>query len=108
MNVDERKAELMQVFNNSTNGTVVKKLIDETVFLEVRMCELEKLPFIRCHPDDPYKQKTTPAGRMYTQLSAQYNAVLRNLYSLSGKNDLSNEESPVRQWFKSRGEKNGK
>ena len=98
-----RKEELLQFFVNKTNQRLVDRLVNEIIILENKLEELEELPFIKVHPDNSEIQKTTPAGKLYTQLSAQYNSALRTLYSLSGKGDADAVESPLREWVKSRG-----
>lgn len=95
----DRKEELLKIVNHDTRLTV---LVDEIIFLEKQLEDLKKLPFIRVKPKDPSMQKATPASRQYTQLSAQYNAAIRTLVSISEKDDKSEEESPLRKWLKSR------
>lgn len=96
----DRKEELYKLFENSANMAAIKKLIQEALFLENQMEELQKLPFIKLHPKDPTRQKSTPAAKLYIQISGQYNACLRSLVSLSGQNDLADAESPLREWAK--------
>ena len=98
----DRKEELIKLFEGSKNMPAITKLIDEALFLENKMEELQKLPFIKLHPNDPTKQKSTPAARLYTQLSGQYKYCLRSLVSLSGQNDLNDADSPLREWAKKR------
>ncbi len=59
-------------------------LVDRLIYLEERLFELEKLPFIKVHPQDPTKQKETPARKMYVPLLQQYNLVIKTLCKLIG------------------------
>ena len=69
-----RKSELLKVFENvDESKDVILPLIDDVVFLEDRLDELRKLPFIRVNPKDPSQQKSTPASKLYRELLQQYN-----------------------------------
>ena len=92
----ERKEELLRVIEH--DPTLVP-MIDEAVFLEGRLEELKKLPFIKIHPRDPTKQKATPAQKQYKELLQQYVNIVRVLIRATGT-DESDEESPLRKWVK--------
>ena len=92
----DRKNELLKVIEN--DPTLVP-LIDDVVFLEGRLEELKKLPFIKVHPKDPTKQKATPAQKQYKELLQQYVNIIRVLIRATGT-DESDEESPLRKWVK--------
>lgn len=94
-----RKEELLKYLSGKDNAEFIEQLVDEVVFLEKQLTELKKLPFIKVHPQNPKIQKATPASRLYVSLMAQYNANIRTLASLSGKNEIE-EESPLRTWVK--------
>lgn len=82
-----------------------KQLIEELIFLEKGLDELKKLPFIKVNPNDPTKQKATPASRQYKELLSQYNNTLKLFLKIMG--DLSGDEeteSPLRAWVKARSE----
>ena len=66
------------------------------VFLETRLEELRKLPFIKVNPKNPVQQKTTPAGRQYKELLQQYINLIKALEKLS---ENENEISPLREWL---------
>lgn len=59
-------------------------LVDRLIYLENKLLDLEKLPFIKVHPNDPTKQKETPARKMYIPLLQQYNLVIKTLCKLIG------------------------
>ena len=94
-----RREELLNYLCGKDNGAMIEPMVDEVVFLEQRLTELRKLPFLRVHPHNPEIQKATPASRMYVSLMAQYNANIRTLARLSGKIEAE-EESPLRSWVK--------
>ena len=95
----DRKQKLLKYLGDSANKELIEPLVDEVVFLEGRLSELKKLPFVRTNPRNPQLQKATPASRLYVSLMAQYNANIRTLASISGKNETE-EESPLRIWAK--------
>jgi hypothetical protein len=83
---------------------LVTSVIDDVVFLEERLTELKKLPFIQVHPQDATKQRSTPASKQYKEFLQQYincikviEAVIYRDKRLEGDEA---EESPLRQWFK--------
>lgn len=92
----ERKEELYKLVNNDI---VLTRTIDEMVLLEERMSELRELPFIRIHPNDPSKQKSTPAAKLYKELLQQYTNIVRIMMRATGTDDRD-EESPLRKWFR--------
>ena len=101
----DRKAELMQTVckQGETDRIKAERLVDEVVFIEKQLEELKKLPFIKINPKDPTQQKATPAAKQYKELLQQYNNTMKFLLKISG--DLNNdgeEESPLRQWLRSR------
>ena len=102
-----RKEELLKVFENVDDDLkkVVTPLIDDVVFLEERLNELRKLPFIRVNPTKPAMQKNTPACKMYKELLQQYNNCIKILCGVIGKNgDV--ETSPLQEYLKMVGGKN--
>lgn len=91
-----RKDELLKIIDNDT--TLVP-LVDEILFLENKLTELKKLPFIKIHPTDSTKQKPTPAAKQYKELLQQYTNCIKVLSRTSGTDD-KDEESPLRKWVK--------
>lgn len=90
-----RKQEILDFLENEL---MLEPLVDEMVFLEGRLDELKKLPFIKVHPQDPTKQKVTPAARQYRESVAQYSNIIRILMKASGLG-VDVEDSPLRKWF---------
>lgn len=92
----DRKEELLKTIEYDPALT---PLIDEVVFLEGRLEELKKLPFIKVHPKDSTKQKATIAQKQYKELLQQYVNIIRVLIRATGT-DENDEESPLRKWVK--------
>ncbi len=91
----DRKEKLYSVIDGLGESIqlIGYSLVDKMLYLEERLIELEKLPFIKVHPDDPTKQKELPARKMYIPLLQQYNLVLKTLLKLvgvdTGEDDLA-------------------
>lgn len=103
----ERKEELLNLLKDVDGNQrgLVERLVDEVVFIEERLDELKKLPAIRVHPKDSARQQTTPAGKLYKDMAAQYMNAIRILASLL--RDSSGEEyDPVAEFMEKM--KNGK
>lgn len=95
-----RKEELLKLVNNSNSSTIVQ-LIDKMLFLENQLENLEKLPMIKVHPDNPEIQKTTPAAKLYKEFLQQYTNIVK-VISHSVEDESDGEDSPLRKWVKSR------
>lgn len=82
-----RKDQLNEIFKNvdENQKQLVDPLIDEVIFLEDKMKELKKLPFINIHPNDQAKQKITPAAKLYKECSQSYMNAIRILSSILHK-----------------------
>jgi hypothetical protein len=83
---------------------LVNDVIDEVIFLEGKLTELKKLPFIQVHSLDATKQRSTPAAKMYKEFLQQYiNCIKMIEYVIYKEKRLEGdevEESPLRKWFK--------
>lgn len=90
-----RKEELLKLLNNDITYI---PLVTEMVYLEGQLDELRDLPKIKVHPDDPTKQKTTPAAKLYKEYLQQYTNIVRILMKATGA-DETEEESPLRKWL---------
>ena len=100
---NNREAELLGMVPEESR-TNAARLVEEIVFIEDRMTELKRLPFIRINPRDPEKQKSTPAAKQYKEYVQQYNNSLKLLLKLCGDLKDTEEESPLRQWLRRKGE----
>ena len=97
-----RKEELLKIFDqiDDTKG-IIAPMIDDVVFLELRLQELRQLPFIRVNPKNPADQKPTPAAKQYKELLQQYNNCIKILTGILRK-DAPEEDSPLRAFLNSR------
>ena len=82
---------------------LVTSVIDDIVFLEERLEQLKKLPFIQVNPKNSMQQRSTPAAKQYKEFLQQYincvkviEAVIYRDKRLEGDEA---EESPLRKWF---------
>lgn len=75
-------------------------MVDRLLFLEQQLEKLEKLPLLRVNPNDPERQKATPAAKMYKEFLQQYVNVFKALEKATGADE--SEESPLRKWAKMR------
>lgn len=91
-----REEELRQLVGDDVKGI---RLVDDILFLEGKLEELRKLPFLRTHPKDPTLQKATPAAKLYKEMLQQYNNSLRLLVRIVGADAQTEEESPLRKWM---------
>lgn len=92
----DRKSELLEIIDH--NKALIP-LVDEVVFLEGRLEELKKLPFLKIHPKQPDLQKATPAAKQYKEFLQQYTNAVKILMRASGI-DEDDEDSPLRKWVK--------
>lgn len=76
---------------------LVDRLLDEIVFLEERMTELKKMPFISVHPKKPTLQKVTPAAKLYKECSQSYMNAIRILESILRKTESSEQDDLLKR-----------
>ena len=88
-----RLEELKGIFETveEDKQKLAQQLIEEADFLESRLQELRKLPFIKVHPDNPETQKRTEASKLYKEHIQSYCNVIKILNSILQKNSI--EES---------------
>ena len=99
-----RRQELLKIFESveDTKGLIMP-MIDDVIFLECKLEDLRKLPFLRVNPKDPSMQKATPAAKQYKELLQQYNNCIKILAGVLRK-DVPEEESPLRAYLNARKE----
>ena len=90
-----RKEELIEAVHGNT---LLIPLVSDMVYLEEQLEYLQTLPKIRIHPDDPSKQKATPAAKLYKELLQQYTNIVKVMLRATGSEDIE-EESPLRKWM---------
>ena len=90
-----RKEELLEAVHGNT---LLIPLVSDMVYLENQLEYLQTLPKIRIHPDDPSRQKATPAAKLYKELLQQYTNIVKVMLRATGSEDIE-EESPLRKWM---------
>lgn len=96
---NERKNNLIAVFADCEEGQkkVIEKLIDEVVYLEEQMEYFKSLPFIAIHPQNPAKQKTTSAAKLYKECSQSYMNAIRILLSILNKSEIDEQNELLKR-----------
>lgn len=98
-----RREELLNIIPEDSTD-LITDLIDEIIFLEGKLTELKKLPFIKVNPENPEQQKSTPASKMYKEFLQQYVNCVKVIESVIYRDKRldgeESEESPLRAWFK--------
>lgn len=83
---------------------LVNDIVLEIVFLEGKMEELKRLPFIEVNPKDSSKQRNTPASKMYKEFLQQYINCVKVIEGVIYRDKRLEgdevEDSPLRKWFK--------
>jgi len=92
-----RRDKLLEAIKINTE--LVTNLVDELVYIETQLAYYRSLPQLRVDPNNPERQKATPASKLYKEMLQQYTNVLKVLGKCTGQ-DLEDEESPLRQWAK--------
>ena len=84
----ERKEKLYKIIGELDESVhlIGYSLVDRMLYLEERLFELEKLPFIQVHPTNKFKQRELPARKMYVPLLQQYQLTLKTILKLVGVN----------------------
>lgn len=97
----DRCEELKKLLDNVDDSakTATTRVLDEMIFIESRLEELKRCPFIRTHPSDPSIQKATPAAKLYKEFLQQYNNCVKILLSVVGHGHEV-ETSPLREYLK--------
>lgn len=98
-----RKDDLLAIIPDDSLD-LVNEMVDEIIFLEDRLEELKRLPFIQVNPKNPMQQRNTPASKMYKEFLQQYINCVKLLEGVIYRDKkLEGEEvedSPLRKWFK--------
>lgn len=103
-----RRDELIKIIP-ADSLELVKSVIDDMVFLEERLTELKKLPFIQVHPTKPELQRSTPAAKQYKEFLQQYINAVKVIEGVIYRDKRLEgdeaEESPLRKWFRENADK---
>lgn len=96
-----REERLHQIIDelDDTVQIIGHAYVDRMLFVENQLLELEKLPFIKVHPDDPTKQKELPARKQYIPLLQQYNLILKTILKLVGVDEEDDKTKEFREYL---------
>lgn len=99
----DREKELCQIFGGIDGeiAALIRPTVEKVLYIEKRMSELESLPMIQVHPNDPTRQRATPAAKLYKEFLQQHTNCIKLLASVLIKN-APEEVSPLRQWLEER------
>lgn len=86
-----RKDSLYSLFDHvdESEKELISPLLENVLFLENKMEELRKLPFIAVHPQNPALQKSTPAAKQYKECMQSYMNAVRILLNTLRKVESS-------------------
>ena len=86
-----RKDSLYSLFDHvdENEKELISPLLENVLFLEGKMEELRKLPFIAVHPQNPALQKSTPAAKQYKECMQSYMNAVRILLNTLRKVESS-------------------
>ena len=95
-----RLEELQAIFEkvDEDEAAVIAPLLPQVVFLEERLCELQKVPHIRIHPKNPARQEITAAGKQYKELMQSYLNAVKVLQSTLSRYSVE-EQDAFDQWL---------
>lgn len=98
----DKKKRLKELndFVGKDKAIFLHNLIDDIIYMEERLEELKKLPFIRVNPKNNEQQKKTESSKLYLSVMAQYTQDLKALSYMAGKNGEEEEISPLRLYIK--------
>lgn len=102
-----RREELVAIIPEDSLE-LVTSVIDDVIFLEKRLEELKKLPFIEVNPKNSMKQRNTPAAKLYKEFLQQYINCIKMIEGVIYRDKRLEgdeaEESPLRAWFRENAE----
>ncbi len=86
-----RKNQIYSLFEHidEDEKELIGPLIEQVLFLEQRMSELQKLPFLKINPENPMMQKVTPAAKLYKECMQSYMNAIRILLNTLRKVESS-------------------
>ena len=99
MDKDTRRKQLEAIFADVDPGEkqLVTNLLDEVAYLEGRMAELKKMPFIHTHPQNPALQKSTSAAKQYKECMQSYMNALRILVNVLRKVEVTAQDELLKK-----------
>lgn len=82
------RKEILEAFKDKP---VALPLVEDLFFLDDKIDELKKLPFIRVHPNNPAMQKPTEASKQCREFIALRCTIARTLAGMMTSNGNGNE-----------------
>lgn len=94
-----RREELNNIFKDvdENEKQLINKLLDEMIFLEDKMTELKKLPFLNINPKNQAQQKITPAAKLYKECSQSYMNAIRIGIGILNKIDSAEKDDLLKR-----------
>lgn len=91
----EKYKELLEAFKKAdpNNFILVQETIKEMVFIEGKIEDLKKLPFIKVHPEKPELQKATPAAKQYKELMQTHLYMTKIIVALINKINFEEDDA---------------
>lgn len=86
-----RKNEIYSLFDHidENERKLINPLLEQVLFLEDRMHELQTMPFLKINPKNPMLQKVTPAAKLYKECMQSYMNAVRILLNTLRKVESS-------------------
>lgn len=86
-----RKNKIYSLFDHIDDNEreLITPLLDQVLFLEQRMHELQEFPFLKISPKNPLMQKVTPAAKLYKECMQSYMNAIRILLNTLRKVESS-------------------
>ena len=94
-----RRKELDNIFKDvdKDEKQLIKKLLDDVVYLEEQMTELKKTSLIIYHPKDKTKYKISPTAKLYKECSQSYMNAIRILVNILRKTESSAQDELLKK-----------
>lgn len=94
-----RKEGLNRIFKDIdyNEKQLIEPLLDEMIFLENKMTELKKLPFLNINPKNSAQQRITPAAKLYKECSQSYMNAVRIGLGLLNKIDSAEKDELLKR-----------
>lgn len=99
MEKNARRKEIIDYIGEDA-AAFYSELVDDMLFIEEQLVTLKGYPFIKVHPEDPARQKATPAAKMYKELMQQYTNIIKTIEHVTPDSGKNKEESPLRTYLK--------
>ena len=94
-----REKQIREVFADIDDGSqdIIHTTISDLIFIERQMQEIKTLPFLRVDKNNPAKQMTTPAARLYKELSQAKDSKTKILLTVINRADVSAADELIKK-----------